>query len=69
MSGKRSLGAAAVEPDINTAMDFLTQGFDAVEGWLNLFASRPRTYDVVWSFPTDDLSEVPSFGARPSVPT
>jgi hypothetical protein len=48
-------------PDVNAAMDFLTHGYESIDGWLNLFADARHAKPVIWSFPTDDLSEVLSF--------
>jgi hypothetical protein len=49
------------EADPSTALEFLTRGYGDVDGWLNLYASAPCTHDVIWSFPTDDLSDVTTF--------
>jgi hypothetical protein len=44
------------EPDPHTAINVLAQGYAGLDGYLNLFASAPRCYDVIDSFPTDDPS-------------
>jgi putative DNA primase/helicase len=42
-------------------LSFLAYGYEGVEGYLNLFAGSPRCYEIVRSFPTDDLPAVIPF--------